>query len=294
AADHALQLKTLNDAIKLRNTLINHVQRATQATGPERKRLLCTVIVGGGWTGVEAAGQIADLQRTAFSKVFQSVRRDEYCIKIVERGDRLLHFLDPRSSARAQKRLEQLGVEVVLNATVKRVTKDGIDFDSKHLDCGLVLWTSGVISVASKFFDAKLLNDKKRIVIEPTLAIAGHEGVFAVGDCADVVTNGHGPSIPQTAQAATQGAPILARNILAALTGGQMEVFRFKKRGELVPIGDWYAVAELGSFRFSGKFAWWLRRTVFLFSVFSWLDRIKIVIDWTLNIFMKRDTSEIH
>lgn len=291
-AENALQLKTLADAVRLRNTLINNAQRATQTSGAERKRFLCTVIVGGGWTGVEAAGQIADLQRNAFPKVFQSTKRDEYCIKLVDSRDRLLHFLDPRSSVQALRRLEKLGVEVILNEKVKRVAKDGIDFDGKHFDCGLVLWTSGVVSAASKFFDKKLLNEKKRIVIEPTFAVIGCDRVFAIGDCADVTQDR--PSIPQSAQAATQGAPVLARNILSALKGGQFESFRFKKRGELVPIGDWYAVAEIGSLRFSGRFAWWLRRAVFLFGIFSWVDRIKIFVDWTLNIFMTRDTSEIH
>lgn len=294
AAEHAFQLKTLADAVRLRNTLINNAQQATQTSGAERKRLLCTVIVGGGWTGVEAAGQIADLQRSAFPKVFQSTKPEEYGVTLIDRGDRLLHFLDPRSSERAKQRLEKLGVEVHLNETVKQVHKDGIECNGKRFDCGLVLWTSGVASVAPKFFDKKFLNEKKRIIIESTFSVVGAERVFAVGDCADVVTDGHGPSIPQTAQAATQSAPILARNILAALQGGQLEAFRFRKRGELVPIGDWYAVAEIGSLHFAGKFAWWLRRTVFLLGIFSWADRIKVVVDWTLNIFMTRDTSEIH
>lgn len=128
-------------------------------------------------------------------------------------------------------------------------------------------------------------------MVDIYLRLEKHPEVFGVGDAIALPTEA--VFAPQTAQAATQEGKIAGENIFRSINQKPLKRFVFKSKGDLVPIGDWYGIAEIGQFHFSGRLAWWLRRTIFIQHLWSWANRLKVTLDWTINIFRPRDTSEL-
>ncbi|HBW74139.1 MAG: NADH dehydrogenase (Ubiquinone) [Candidatus Magasanikbacteria bacterium GW2011_GWA2_45_39] len=294
AAEHTLQLKDIASAIALRNTIIARFEAATKsADADERKKLLHFVIVGGGSTGVELAGQLADVVFHEFKNLYQEIDYHEVKITLIQGGDRLIPQCVLPACKMAVVRLAQQGVAVQLNAVAKEITASAVYLaDGNILKTKTVMWTAGVASPLRGMVDDEYLNESGYFKTRDTLQLVGHDEVFIAGDNAGV-ENGKGTRAPQTAQAAVGEGHVAALNCFALMSNKPLKPFSFKSKGDIMPIGDWYAVAQFGSFVFGGRFAWWLRRTIFLTEMWSWMNRLKIVADWTLNIFMPRDTSQL-
>ncbi len=292
-AEYALDLKTIKDALRLREHIISRFEQVAQlsADDPHRRDLLHFVLIGAGYTGVETAGQLADLFSKELRDLYPEVQADEPKITIVQGNDRILPVLSEKSSEIAKTRLEKLGVTVLTGVRATAVTPEGVSLNNGTvLQSHNVIWTSGVLARGFEFFSDEYL-EKGRVKVKATLQMEKYPEVFAIGDIAGVIEAG-GPH-PQTAQSAVQQAAIIGGNIQKLSDGEPLTPFTYNHKGDLVPIGNRWAIAEIKKVKITGFISWWIRRTVYLMGVISWSDRLRIVIDWTLNLFSQRDTTKL-
>ncbi|MBI4098882.1 MAG: NAD(P)/FAD-dependent oxidoreductase [Candidatus Magasanikbacteria bacterium] len=292
--EHALPLKTVNDCAAVRNHLVACFEAAARARNKtEREQRVHFVIVGGGATGVELAGQMGDLFRKEMRALYTAIPCDEVRITIVESGERVLQRHSEFVGTAAMRKLKELGVSIIVNTRVVRVEKDRVHLkNGDHLEACTIIWTSGVQSNADALLPREDLDERGRVRVNEFLRMMDDDHVFALGDCAVIADTGMGV-VPQTAQAAVAEAKGVARNVRRLVRKKEPVPYRHSVRGELVPIGNWFGIAELGPIRFTGRVAWLMRRGVFLLTMYSWPDRFRIALDWFLNTFSFRDTSEL-
>lgn len=295
AAEHALALKWLPGAIDVRNRIINSFEMASEMHDRNdieaMKRFLRFVIVGAGATGTELAGQMSDLISKEVKNFYGDVPIEMNELVLVHAGSRVLEQLSPKASAVAQKRLEKLGVKIMLDTTVTEVTDMGVTLKSgEQLPSNSVFWTAGTESTLPGIVPAELLTERGLLKTTPTFQVPGFEDIFAIGDCTTMEDKAM--AFPPTAQAAVQAAKLAGGNIVAHVKGEHMKTRKFMYKGDIIPIGNWFAIFERKPFRFSGAFAWLLRRLVFLQTMYGWGNRIQVAFAWVLAIFSPRDTSE--
>lgn len=294
--EHAFVMQNVGDAMILRSTLISRLEEANAEQRPEvRQRLLTFVVVGGGYSGVETAGEMLDLLREA-ARDYPDLPRDEIRVILVHSRERILQALGDELGDYAAKKLRQRGLEILLEERVRAVTATRV-----YLGSGGVIESATVVStvgnapnsVIRALCDAvEIPHEGYRLRTDEFMRVLGQDSLWAAGDCALVPRAGHpGESCPQTAQFATRQGAALARNLGASLTGGELRPFQFQGLGELASIGHRTAVASLFGMQFSGFLAWFLWRTIYL-SKLPGLDRkLRIVIDWTLDLFFPRDIT---
>ncbi len=295
AAEYSLPLKWLPDAITIRNHIINSYEHASEMNDvdnyPAMRDHLHFVVVGGGATGTELAGQLADLARNELRRFYGDVPAPLTHITLVHAGTRLLENVSPGGSEKAKERLENMGVEVLLNEVATRVTANGVVLKSgKKLESHSVFWTAGTSGTMAEIFPANAVNDRGLLTVEASFAVTGLPHIFAIGDCATMSN----PALryPPSAQAAVQAAQVAAANIVHSLKNEPLITKPFRNRGDIIPIGNWYAVYDNKKIRFTGVLAWWLRRSVFLYTMYSSSKRFKVMFDWLMQIFQPRDTSQ--
>jgi len=292
-AEYGIDLKTVPDALNLREHIISRFEQVAQLAidHPHRRDMLHFVLIGAGYTGVETAGQLADLFSKEMRKLYPEISADEPKVTIVQGNKRILPVLSEQSSKKAQTRLEQLGVHVLTGVRATAVTSEGVSLtNGTVLQSHNVIWTSGILARGGEFFLDEYL-EKGRIRVKATLQMEKHPTVFAIGDIAGVIEGG-GPH-PQTAQAAVQQADLIGGNIKRLIMTEPLEPFRYNHKGDLVPIGNRWAIAEIKKVKLTGFLSWWIRRTVYLMGIMTWSDRIRVVFDWTLNLFTDRDTTKL-
>ncbi|HKY94969.1 MAG TPA: NAD(P)/FAD-dependent oxidoreductase, partial [Kiloniellales bacterium] len=252
-------LKKIEDATAIRRRLLLAFEQAETATDPaERKALLTFAVIGGGPTGVELAGAIAELARHALAEDFRSIDPRDARVMLIEAGPRLLPAMVESLSAKAKRTLEKLGVEVRLGQAVTDCTAAGLCIGAEFVPARTLLWAAGVAASPA----AKWLNAEKdragRVKVAPDLSLPGHPEVFVVGDTASVVTP-QGKPVPGIAPAAKQMGSYVAKTIAARLKGRPAPPpFRYRHTGDLATIGRSQAVVDFGWIKFSGFFAWWL------------------------------------
>lgn len=293
-AERVFALKTLEDASILRNRFMWLLELADTITSDiERRRLLCIVVVGGGFTGVEAAGEMLDLFKNV-ARFYRNLTPADIRIVLVEAGKTLLAGLPPKMGAYSTRDLQRRGVEVVLNDAVRGADDGGLLLESgRHIETKTIVWSAGVRS--SPLLAATQLphGPGGTIQTEADMSVPGFPGVWALGDCA-AIPDGRGALYPQTAQHAIREGPVLARNITATLRGVPTKAFRYTSLGMMASLGGHKAVAQLPGDRvLSGFWAWFLWRTYYL-SRLPGLDRkLRVAFDWTLELLFPRDISEL-
>lgn len=293
AAEHCLTLKTMQDAVRLRNHLIDAFEEVAKLHKQDlqRKAKLNFVIVGAGYTGVEIAGQLADLFKKEFRDFYPEIHASEPKITIVQAVDRILPIFKEKNSRKAHYRLEKLGVEILTNTKVTSVTSEGVCLDNgRVIPSHSVIWASGIKARGSQFFSEEMLH-KSRVKVKSTLQLFDHPEVFVLGDLAAVM-EGNGPH-PQTAQVAFEQAKVVGENMTNLINYEPLKAFHYKHKGDLVVVGNNWAIAEIKGIAFTGFPAWWLRRIIYLQGLFSWSDRIRTIFDWIMNLFTKRDTTRL-
>jgi NADH dehydrogenase len=291
AKEYAHAIRTLDDARALRTHLNELFEEASEAQKRDQQRLMHIVVIGGGAVGVELAGQIAVLLKDVCT-LYPRINRDVFKITLVHSADRLLPVLPPRTSAWALKALEKLNVKVLFNRRVIEVRKNAVVLDGNEvLETVSNVWTAGSIPNTENIVPKELLDEKGFIRVDNTLSCEQYRNIYAAGDAARIYVGGVAIGPFMLAEAAYDEAIVVAENIERALKGKEPKLFEYHSKGNLVPIGDWFAIAEILGVSFKGRFAWWIRRTVYLNYVYNWRDRIRIVIDWTLDIFGVRDTT---
>lgn len=280
-AHHAPGLKSIEDATAIRARLLAAFERAETADDPaERRPWLTFVVVGGGPTGVELAGAIAELARQGLGGEFRRIDPASATVLLVQAGPRLLPTFPPSLSAEAAEALVRLGVELRLEARVEGVDQDGVVVSGAKIKARTVLWAAGVeASPAAIWVDAG--RDRSgRAVVEPDLTLPGYPEIFAVGDTA-APPAGPGGSVPGLAPAARQGGAYAARVIRARLEGRPPPPpFRYRHLGSLATIGRQAAVADFKAVRFRGGLAWWLWSVAHIAFIYGGRNRSAVLLDW--------------
>ncbi len=301
---NAVGFKTLREAVHVRNRVIDAFERAGREKDPDRRRALLTfVVAGGGFAGVELAGALNDFARGMLADYPELGAADVHVL-LVHSGQRILPELSESLGAYALERLRERGVEFRLGARVKDASPGAVTLDPpERIAADTLVWTAGA-RPSPLLASLPVARDRRgALVVEATLAVPGHPGVWAAGDCAAVPDADTGRPCPPTAQFALREGRQLARNVLAALRGGQPEPFRFRSLGALCVVGHQTACAELSvpfargrSVRFSGLLAWMLWRAIYVAKLPGLDRKVRVLADWTLELFFPRDivqTTEV-
>jgi NADH:ubiquinone reductase (H+-translocating) len=286
--EHALTMKSLGDAIHLRNRVIATLEEADGECAAGGDGLLTFVVAGGGFAGAETIAAMNDFVRDAL-EFYPRLHEHRIRMVLVHSGPVILPELGQELGSYAQRKLGARGVEIVTNAKVASVDERGVSLeDGRRIPSRLVVWTAGT-SPHPLLQALPCGLERGRIVVDETLAVPGWPGVWALGDCAVVPDVRTGKPHPPTAQHALREARTVARNIAAVLAGRLPAAFDFRTIGQLAAIGRRTGVARVFGFNFSGFFAWWMWRTVYL-SKLPRLDRkIRVAIDWTLDLVFAKD-----
>lgn len=278
--DHAFTLKTLEDGVRLRNHLICSFERASRAVDvEERKKLLTFVVVGGGATGVEFAGALAELVSTSLKGDFPEVDFREARVILLEAAGELIAMMPPVVRRYTLERLGRMGVEVHLGAGVAKVGESSVELKSGEVfHTATVVWTAGVRAEETAAVSGFPTRRDGRVMVEPTLAVPGHPDIYAVGDLA-AISEGAGV-LPMVAQVAIQSGEAAARNILAALAGRPPENFIYRDLGSMVVVGRNAAGAEIGGRAYTGFPAWILWLVVHISRLIGFRNRLIVLMDW--------------
>ena len=303
-AERALEFKTLADAIRIRNHVIDAFDRAEAERDEAKRRALLTfVVAGGGFSGAELVGGLNDFARGMLAD-YPNLAPEELRIVLVHSRDRILPELSASLADYALERMRARGVTFELNARLSVACPGGVTLKRKEPDTAefeiateTLVWTAG--AVPNPLLQELAIERDKRgaVVVEDTLCVKGSAGVWALGDCAVVPDAKTDKPCPPTAQFAIREARTLARNIRAAIKGEPLKPFHFDSLGTLCVVGHHSACAEIKGFKFSGFFAWFLWRTLYLSKLPGLERKVRVVADWTIELFFPRDivqTIDLH
>jgi len=293
ADKYTLSLKTIQDANNIKNHIIEQFEEATKNKAHAHE-FLTFVIVGGGPTGVELAGEFADFLRENMKRSYKHLKKFEPRIVLINSGSAVLKHAHKKLQELAYKQLIKEDIDVVLNAKVTRVSKDSVTYNNeKKIKTRSVFWATGV---TPNMFKTKpnILTKRGHIEVNSFLMNEKFNKVYALGDCALQLDPKTGRGVPNLAQVAIGQARVVADNIFSRITGsGEMKEYSFKSKGFLVSVGKHFAVAEIMGMRFKGFFAWWLWRTIYLSKLLSFRNKLRTAFDWTIDLFYSKDISEI-
>lgn len=290
---HAFTMKSLDDAMQLRNHLIACIEEAdTECAASTRRPLLSFVVAGGGFSGVETTAGINDFLQQALS-LYPHLSPSDLRVTLVHAGDELLPELGGGLGTYARSILTRDGIEVRIGTKLARVDGTSVELsDGTKLEAATVVWTAGT-SPNPLVADLPIAMERGRIRVDETLEVPGRPNVFAVGDCAAIPTGEPGCFHPPTAQHASREARVAAENVLARLAGETpTRRFRFRAIGQLAAIGRRSGVAQIFGFQFSGFVAWWLWRTIYLAKLPRAEKKLRVMIDWTLDLVFSKDVVQ--
>lgn len=296
AREHTFPLKDLRDAQRLKNRIIESFAHARESLSEEAlRRSVRFVIVGGGATGVEIAGELADLFGGELMRAFPAVAREAQIV-LVTRGEGLLADADPWFGAHARRILEAKPfVTMLFGTSVTEAHEHGIKTTKGHIDADTVIWAAGVtpreIDIAAA---RKPLRDEKtgRIKVTKHLSIPEYPEVCVVGDYA-WIPNEEGGSYPMRAQFAKEEGDVAAENLVRRFCGEPLRSFCYRERGFIVSLGKGGALAKIFGVRFSGPLAWFMYRHAYFTALVGWRAKVRTGVEWFLNLFLPRDISKV-
>ncbi len=274
-------LKKIDDATDIRRRILLAFERAESAmTDAERHRLLTLAVVGGGPTGVEMAGAIAELAKMALAADFRVIDPRQARILLVEAGPRVLPAFPEKLSAIARKDLERLGVEVRTGVPVTHCDEQALTIGTETIPCGCIVWAAGVAaSPAAKWLGAEA-DRAGRVKVMPDLSLPGEPDIYVIGDTAHA-TDADGKLLPGIAPVAKQQGAYVARAVAARARGRPAPAaFRYRNLGNLATIGRKVAVADFGWIRVSGRFAWLLWGAVHILFLIGFRNRLVVLVEW--------------
>ena len=282
-AGYAPGLKTIDDATYLRRRILLAFEKAeTETDAAERRRLLNFVIVGGGPTGVEMAGAVAELAKRALASDFRAIDPRQARVILVEAAPRLLTPFDPSLSDAAKSSLERLGVEVRLNIGVTAADCGGVSLGDERIEARTIMWAAGVMaSPAGRWLGAKT-DRAGRVLVSPDLSVPDHPDIFVIGDAAHAL-GANGMHLPGVAPVAKQQGAYVAALIAARARGGALPPFRYRDFGSLAAIGRKRAVAQLGSLKLSGFAAWLPWSVAHIYFLIGFRNRAVVAMNWAWN-----------
>lgn len=291
-AQYAPGLKTLEDALGIRRRLLLAFERAEADRDPERQReWLSFIVVGGGPTGVELAGTLAEIARHTLRHDFRSIDPAAARVRLVEAGSRVLGGFPEDLSRKAEAQLHKLGVEVLTEAPVKHIDAEGAQVGDRYIRARTVLWAAGVAGSPLARTLGVPLDPAGRVIVGDDLRVPGHPEIFVAGDLAALEQDGK--PVPGLAPAAKQMGAYVGRAIAADLRGARIAPFRYKDVGALATIGRKAAVADLGRFKLWGLPAWWFWLLVHIYFLVGFRNRLGVMIDWAWSYWTYERSARI-
>jgi NADH dehydrogenase len=291
--EHAISMKGIGTAEAIRNRVIERYEETTLARGEVPDSKLTFVIIGGGATGVEVASELHELVNEVLAPDYPNINSYRVKIILVDRNDQILKELDPALRRTARKKLADLRIEVINNIKAQEITADKVILDNgREIETENAIWTAGFR--ASEKLDVLGLphDERKGLKVDAYMRVEGHDNVWGIGDCAATVEK-DGKPVPPNAQAAVQQGKTVARNVLAAIDGHDLEPFDYKPLGQLVEMGSEFAVNEILGIKFSGLMAALFWRATYLYKLESPQSRARIAADWFLDLFYRPAVTEI-
>jgi NADH dehydrogenase len=291
--EHAMPLKTVGDAVFIRNHLISRIEQATIHPDPEvRKHLTTFIFIGGGFSGVEVAGEIDDFLKSA-TRYYKNVHYDDCKIILLHGTECLLPELSRKLGKKTEQIFTKRGIDVWLKARVVEVKSDCVVLKTGEIiHGGTVVCTIG--TTPHNFLShTELPSERGRLVVEPDMSVAGAEGIWSIGDCAVVPNAWDGNNSPPTAQFAERQAKQLAVNINNAIRNKPTKPFSYKPGGSLASIGHNKAVAEIYGLELSGFIGWLMWRGVYLMKVPTLARKVRLFLEWTWAMLFPPDLSHL-
>lgn len=286
-AEHSFSLKNIQDAVGLRNRIIKNFELALLAPDDEtRNAYMDYIIVGGGPTGVEIAGAMAELKNRIFPKDYPELDLLEMDIHVVESGDRLLGVMSEPAGRKSQEFLEQMGVKIHVKNRVTAYDGDTATFaDGTKMRTKTLIWAAGVTCKPLEGLPKEAIVRGNRLKVNSYSQVEGFENIFAIGDLGAMISeetpNGH----PQLAPPAMQQAHLLAKNLKNKLKGNSMKPFKYKDKGTMATVGRNRAVVDLGRFKFQGFLAWFVWMFVHLLLIVGFKNRLLVFLSWSWSYF---------
>lgn len=287
-------LKDLDDAVEVRRRVLLAFEVAERETDPALQRQHLTfVVIGGGPTGVELAGAIAELATFVLAKDFRSIDSDATRVVLVEGGDRILSSFDAQLSAKAAKSLTEMGVEIRTGLRVTAMDANGVTCGTERLAASTVLWAAGVRASGLCQALGLPVDRAGRAVVDQDCSVAGHPEVFVIGDAAAFVPAGAQQLLPGVSPVAMQQGRFVARQIGRSLAGLSRQRFKYADKGSMATIGRSRAVAQIGKLQLSGFLAWLAWLVVHIFYLIDFRNRLVVLLDWAWAYFAYRRGSRL-
>jgi NADH dehydrogenase len=283
---NSMAMKTIPQSLNIRSLILENFEQAVLTQDcDERNCLINFVLVGGGPTGVELAGALAEMKKAILQKDYPDLDIDKMQINLIQSGDRILNTMSEKSSLAAEKFLLKLGVKIWKNVRVTNYDGRTITTDSDlAFDTATVIWTAGVQGALVSGFDADSLVEKvERIRVNQFSQVKGYDNIFAIGDIASMETEAYPEGHPMMAQPAIQQGKLLGGNIIRLIQNQEMEAFEYKDKGSMATIGRNKAVVDLPNCHFSGVFAWFVWMFVHLFSLIGFKNKAVVFLNWVYN-----------
>lgn len=291
--DSVYTLKSISEAIRCRNDIMDRLERACMEKDPERRRkMLSFVVIGGGPTGVEVAGALGEMKRYVLPREYRQIPQDEISITLIEGSDHVLRTMSEKSSAEAEEYLKSLMVKVKLGHNMKEYKDELITLDNgEQLPAAMLIWTAGVKGVDFEFVNETIKPGRgNRIEVDQFCRVKGVNDVYALGDIALMQTEDYPGGHPQLAQVAIQQAIMVARDINRNKV---TEGFKYKDKGTMATVGRNRAVVDLKHFHFKGFFAWITWMVVHLMSLLGMRNKVSVFIDWVWDYFTYSSSTRL-
>ena len=286
--EHALTMKSLGDAMRLRNHLIAHLEEADSECCKVKEPLLAFVVAGGGFAGVETVAGINDFVRGAL-RSYPHLTEEMLRVILVHPGPVILPELNEKLGVYAQRKLAGRKVEIRLNTKVEGFSGGAVRLsDGTAIHTNTLVWTAGT-SPNPLLETIPCAKERGRMLVTESLELQAWPGVWALGDCSAALDRRTGRFYPPTAQHAMRQGKVVAHNIIAAVRGTEKKRFRFSTIGQLAAIGRRTGVANILGINFSGFIAWWLWRTIYLSKLPRFEKKLRVAFDWTLDLIFSKD-----
>jgi NADH dehydrogenase len=302
--EHAYTMKTLNDAMTVRNRVIDMLEQAENESNPIlRESLLTFVIVGGGFAGIETAGELMDLLLDA-AKYYPKIDKNDIKVVVLEALPNILPGFDEKLAKFAHRLLNKHGIEIKLKTAVtsfdgfeikmKKIIEksENQDPETEAIQTRTVIWTAGVTPV-NTIKRSMFKTERGKIIVNDFLEVADFPGVFAIGDCALFLDPKTERPFAPTAQLAEAQAKTAAYNLHSLIRNEKMKKFEYESRGQMAIIGKRNGVASIFGMNISGIWAWFLWRNVYLSKIPRWDKRLRVFLDWTIDLVFDRDISRL-
>jgi len=257
-----------------------------------KKKFLTFTVVGGGFAGVETIGELNHFVRQAAENAYPSINTDNISINLISSGDRILPEVGSKLGKAAMKYLKNVGVNVWINTRAQDASEDSVTLnDGKEIPCTTIIWAGGVVvDSVIQLLDCEHGHCGK-ISVDEFLRLKSNPEVFALGDCAEIISSS-GKSYPPTAQHALRESKTVSQNILASINGqSSLRKFSYNSKGMMATLGDHSGVASIFGHSFTGISAWLIWRSYYLMNIPTFEKKIKVAIDWMMDLFYKRDLT---